>query len=110
MPRNTSAEGWRLRQQHFEMITSLIQFRRRFFPLGFAFEIRSEFRVGEYEGLKNMPQKDSCRFLDLIGKAQIGRQKKWFTLHNTTAAIDAWVDDYEGDIRKACGFRFELRG
>ncbi|PON47216.1 Coatomer beta subunit [Parasponia andersonii] len=42
--RNTGPEGWRLRQRHFEMITSLVRSCRRFFPPGSAFEIWSEFR------------------------------------------------------------------
>ncbi|XP_030510488.2 proteasome activator subunit 4 [Cannabis sativa] len=42
--RNTGPEGWRLRQRHFEMITSLVRSCRRFFPLGAASEIWSEFR------------------------------------------------------------------
>ncbi|POO02323.1 hypothetical protein TorRG33x02_021070, partial [Trema orientale] len=41
------------------------------------------------------------------------RSTKWFTLHNTTAAIDAWVDS-EGESGKSSGkslgLRFELRG
>ncbi|XP_062170630.1 proteasome activator subunit 4-like [Alnus glutinosa] len=42
--RNTGPEGWRLRQRHFETITSLVRSCRRFFPRGSAFEIWSEFR------------------------------------------------------------------
>ncbi|KAK4484733.1 hypothetical protein RD792_007326 [Penstemon davidsonii] len=42
--RNTGPEGWRLRQRHFETITSLVRSCRRFFPPGSAFEIWSEFR------------------------------------------------------------------
>ncbi|XP_047249355.1 proteasome activator subunit 4 [Capsicum annuum] len=42
--RNTGPEGWRLRQRHFETVTSLIRSCRRFFPLGSAFEIWSEFK------------------------------------------------------------------
>jgi hypothetical protein len=42
--RNTGPEGWRLRQRHFEAITSLVRSCRRFFPPGSAFEIWSEFR------------------------------------------------------------------
>ncbi|KAE8725691.1 Proteasome activator subunit 4 [Hibiscus syriacus] len=37
--RNTGPEGWRLRQRHFEMVTSLVRSCRRFFPAGSAFEI-----------------------------------------------------------------------
>ncbi|KAB1215010.1 Proteasome activator subunit 4 [Morella rubra] len=42
--RNTGPEGWRLRQRHFETITSLVRSCRRFFPSDSAFEIWSEFR------------------------------------------------------------------
>ncbi|KAI3456750.1 hypothetical protein Pfo_013413 [Paulownia fortunei] len=42
--RNTGPEGWRLRQRHFETVTSLVRSCRRFFPPGSAFEIWSEFR------------------------------------------------------------------
>ncbi|PPR91638.1 hypothetical protein GOBAR_AA29036 [Gossypium barbadense] len=40
--RNTGPEGWRLRQRHFEMVTSLVRSCRRFFPAGSASEIWSE--------------------------------------------------------------------
>ncbi|GLT79522.1 hypothetical protein SLA2020_510070 [Shorea laevis] len=42
--RNTGPEGWRLRQRHFETVTSLVRSCRRLFPPGSAFEIWSEFR------------------------------------------------------------------
>lgn len=42
--RNTGPEGWRLRQRHFEAVTSLVRSGRRFFPPGSASEIWSEFR------------------------------------------------------------------
>lgn len=42
--RNTGPEGWRLRQRHFETVTSLVRSCRRFFPPGSAFEIWSEFK------------------------------------------------------------------
>ncbi|PIA58294.1 hypothetical protein AQUCO_00500316v1 [Aquilegia coerulea] len=42
--RNTGPEGWRLRQRHFETVTSLVRSCRKFFPAGSAFEIWSEFR------------------------------------------------------------------
>ncbi|XP_057472456.1 proteasome activator subunit 4-like isoform X2 [Actinidia eriantha] len=41
--RNTGPEGWRLRQRHFETLTSLVRSCRRFFPPGSASEIWSEF-------------------------------------------------------------------
>lgn len=43
--KNTGPEGWRLRQRHFETVTSLIQSCRKFFPAGAASEIWNEFRV-----------------------------------------------------------------
>ncbi|XP_057983590.1 proteasome activator subunit 4 [Malania oleifera] len=42
--RSTGPEGWRLRQRHFETVTSLVRSCRRFFPPGSALEIWSEFR------------------------------------------------------------------
>ncbi|XP_073225318.1 proteasome activator subunit 4-like [Cicer arietinum] len=42
--RSTGPEGWRIRHQHFLTITSLVQYCRRFFPSGSAFEIWSEFK------------------------------------------------------------------
>ncbi|XP_019430869.1 PREDICTED: proteasome activator subunit 4-like [Lupinus angustifolius] len=42
--RSTGPEGWRIRQRHFETITSLVQCSRKFFPSGSAFEIWSEFK------------------------------------------------------------------
>jgi len=42
--RSNGPEGWRLRQRHFETVTSLIQSCRRFFPPGSALEIWSEFK------------------------------------------------------------------
>ncbi|KAM0029418.1 putative armadillo-like helical, proteasome activator complex subunit 4 domain-containing protein [Helianthus debilis subsp. tardiflorus] len=42
--RNTGPEGWRIRQRHFETVTSLVRSCRRFFPPGSAHEIWSEFR------------------------------------------------------------------
>lgn len=44
LDRNTGPEGWRLRQRHFETLTSLVQHCRKFFPSGSASEIWSEFR------------------------------------------------------------------
>ncbi|CAI0396881.1 unnamed protein product [Linum tenue] len=41
--RSTGPEGWRVRQRHFEAITSLVRSCRRFFPAGSASEIWSEF-------------------------------------------------------------------
>lgn len=41
--RNTGPEGWRVRQRHFEAVTSLVRSCRRFFPPGAAHEIWSEF-------------------------------------------------------------------
>jgi proteasome activator subunit 4 len=41
--RNGGPEGWRVRQRHFETVTSLVRSCRRFFPPGSAAEIWSEF-------------------------------------------------------------------
>lgn len=37
-------EGWKVRQQHFETVTSLVRASRSLFPEGAAAEIWSEFR------------------------------------------------------------------
>ncbi|CAM8952984.1 unnamed protein product [Rhodiola kirilowii] len=42
--RSTGPEGWRLRQRHFETITSLVRSCRQSFPEGSALEIWSEFK------------------------------------------------------------------
>ncbi|KAK4752662.1 hypothetical protein SAY87_021460 [Trapa incisa] len=42
--RSTGPEGWRIRQRHFETVTSLVRSCRRFFLPGSAFEIWSEFK------------------------------------------------------------------
>uniref|UniRef100_A0A7N0VL51 Proteasome activator subunit 4 n=1 Tax=Kalanchoe fedtschenkoi TaxID=63787 RepID=A0A7N0VL51_KALFE len=42
--RSTGPEGWRLRQRHFETLTSLIRSSRQLFPQGSALEIWSEFK------------------------------------------------------------------
>lgn len=42
--RSTGPEGWRVKQRHFETVTSLVRACRRFFPKGSALEIWSEFR------------------------------------------------------------------
>lgn len=41
--RSTGPEGWRIKQRHFETVTSLVRASRRFFPKGSALEIWSEF-------------------------------------------------------------------
>ncbi|GMH05877.1 hypothetical protein Nepgr_007717 [Nepenthes gracilis] len=41
--RGTGPEGWKIKQRHFETVTSLVRSCRRFFPPGSAFEIWSEF-------------------------------------------------------------------
>ncbi|GAB2279785.1 hypothetical protein Dimus_014424 [Dionaea muscipula] len=41
--RSTGPEGWRIKQRHFETVTSLVRSCRRFFPPGSAHEIWSEF-------------------------------------------------------------------
>ncbi|KAL9270858.1 Proteasome activator subunit 4-like protein, partial [Drosera capensis] len=41
--RSTGPEGWRIKQRHFETVTSLVRSCRRFFPPGSASEIWSEF-------------------------------------------------------------------
>lgn len=42
--RNTGPEGWRLRQRHFQTLTSLVRCCRKFFPPASASQIWSEFK------------------------------------------------------------------
>ena len=46
--RNMGPEGWKVRKQHFETVTSLVCASRNFFPEGVAAEIWSEFRFGNF--------------------------------------------------------------
>jgi proteasome activator subunit 4 len=46
--RNMGPEGWKVRKQHFETVTSLVRASRNFFPEGAAAEIWSEFRFGSF--------------------------------------------------------------
>lgn len=41
-------EGWKVRKQHFETVTSLVRASRNLFPEGAAAEIWSEFRFGGF--------------------------------------------------------------
>ncbi|KAI4982453.1 hypothetical protein ZWY2020_022945 [Hordeum vulgare] len=43
--KNMGPEGWKVRQQHFETITSLVRASRTFFPEGAAAEIWLKFRI-----------------------------------------------------------------
>ncbi|KAL9224895.1 hypothetical protein vseg_000877 [Gypsophila vaccaria] len=53
--RITGPEGWRVKQRHFETVTSLVRACRRFFPQGSASEIWSEF-----SSLLENPWHNSC--------------------------------------------------
>ncbi|CAJ1960253.1 unnamed protein product [Sphenostylis stenocarpa] len=60
--RSTGPEGWRIRQRHFETITSLVQSCRRFFPSGSAFEIWSEFNDWIKECIDLWESIPNCQF------------------------------------------------
>ncbi|RDX74118.1 Proteasome activator subunit 4 [Mucuna pruriens] len=60
--RSTGPEGWRIRQRHFETITSLVQSCRRFFPSGSAFEIWSEFNDWITECIDLWESIPNCQF------------------------------------------------
>ncbi|KAF3796838.1 Proteasome activator subunit 4 [Nymphaea thermarum] len=63
--RNPGAEGWRLRQRHFETITSLVRFCRVLFPSGSAAEIWTEFSDFIKTCLDLWALVPNCHFWDL---------------------------------------------
>ncbi|KAJ6818123.1 proteasome activator subunit 4 [Iris pallida] len=87
--RNTGPEGWRLRQRHFETVTSLVQSCRKFFPAGSASEIWSEFRA-----LMENPWHNSCfegsGFVRLFLPVNAENQS-YFTSDWIRQCLDLWV-------------------
>ncbi|KAL5981317.1 hypothetical protein ACLOJK_015372 [Asimina triloba] len=72
-PINTGPEGWRLRQRHFEAVTSLVQSCRKFFPSGSAAEIWSEFRDWIKQCLNLWDSVPNCQFWDMQWAAVMAR-------------------------------------
>ncbi|KAG4920653.1 hypothetical protein JHK84_049501 [Glycine max] len=95
--RSTGPEGWRIRQRHFETITSLVQSCRRFFPSGSAFEIWSEFKefsVDQYfQSLLQNPWHNSSfegsGFARLFLPTNLDNQD-FYTQDWITECIDLW--------------------
>ncbi|XP_061367392.1 proteasome activator subunit 4 isoform X1 [Gastrolobium bilobum] len=86
--RSTGPEGWRIRQRHFETITSLVQSCRRFFPSGSAFEIWSEFKSLLQNPWHNSSFEGSG-FARLFLPTNLNNQA-FFTLDWIKECIDLW--------------------
>ncbi|KAK7387207.1 hypothetical protein VNO78_27798 [Psophocarpus tetragonolobus] len=86
--RSTGPEGWRIRQRHFETITSLVQSCRRFFPSGSAFEIWSEFKSLLQNPWHNSSFEGSG-FARLFLPTNLDNQA-FFTHDWITECIDVW--------------------
>ncbi|KAM0917634.1 hypothetical protein ACQ4PT_009123 [Festuca glaucescens] len=85
---NMGPEGWKVRQQHFETITSLVRASRAFFPEGAAAEIWSEFRP-----LLENPWHNSAfegvGFLRLLLPAN-SRNQDHYTVDWVAECLDIW--------------------
>ncbi|XP_066369880.1 proteasome activator subunit 4-like isoform X2 [Miscanthus floridulus] len=86
--RNMGPEGWKVRKQHFETVTSLVRASRNFFPEGVAAEIWSEFRP-----LLENPWHNSAfegvGFLRLFLPAN-SRNQDHFTIDWIKNCLDIW--------------------
>ncbi|XP_025810985.1 proteasome activator subunit 4 [Panicum hallii] len=86
--RNMGPEGWKVRKQHFETVTSLVRASRNFFPEGAAAEIWSEFRP-----LLDNPWHNSAfegvGFLRLFLPAN-SRNQDHFTIDWVAQCLDIW--------------------
>ncbi|KAL6596609.1 hypothetical protein ACP70R_047252 [Stipagrostis hirtigluma subsp. patula] len=86
--RNMGPEGWKVRQQHFETVTSLVRASRSYFPEGAAAEIWSEFRP-----LLENPWHNSAfegvGFLKLFLPAN-SRNQDHFTIDWIAQCLDIW--------------------
>lgn len=87
--RNTGPEGWRIRQRHFETVTSLIQSCRKFFPAGSASEIWSEFRA-LMENPWHNSSFESAGFIRLLLPMNPENQS-YFTSDWVSQCLDLWV-------------------
>ncbi|CAL5038172.1 unnamed protein product [Urochloa decumbens] len=86
--RNMGPEGWKVRKQHFETVTSLVRASRNFFPEGAAAEIWSEFRP-----LLDNPWHNSAfegiGFIRLFLPAN-SRNQDHFTIDWIAQCLDIW--------------------
>ncbi|XP_062228827.1 proteasome activator subunit 4 [Phragmites australis] len=86
--RNMGPEGWKVRQRHFETVTSLVRASRNFFPEGAAAGIWSEFRP-----LLENPWHNSAfegvGFLRLFLPAN-SRNQDHFTIGWIAQCVDIW--------------------
>uniref|UniRef100_A0A0D9WPL0 Proteasome activator subunit 4 n=1 Tax=Leersia perrieri TaxID=77586 RepID=A0A0D9WPL0_9ORYZ len=86
--RNMGPEGWKVKQQHFEIVTSLVHASRSLFPEGAAAEIWSEFRL-----LLENPWHNSAfegvGFLRLFLPAN-SRNQDHFTTEWIAECLDIW--------------------
>ncbi|KAF0904304.1 hypothetical protein E2562_033273 [Oryza meyeriana var. granulata] len=86
--RNMGPEGWKVRQQHFETVTSLVRASRSLFPEGAAADIWSEFRL-----LLENPWHNSAfegiGFLRLFLPAN-SRNQDHFTTDWIAECLDIW--------------------
>lgn len=87
--RNTGPEGWRLRQRHFETVTSLIQSCRKFFPAGSASEIWTEFKALMENPWHNSSFEGSG-FIRLFLPMNSENQN-YFTSDWVSQSLDLWV-------------------
>ncbi|KAK9269629.1 hypothetical protein L1049_001406 [Liquidambar formosana] len=86
--RNTGPEGWRLRQRHFETVTSLVRSCRRFFPPGSASEIWSEF-ISLLENPWHNSAFEGAGFLRLFLPTNLDNQE-FFSHDWIKKSIDQW--------------------
>ncbi|KAJ3694711.1 hypothetical protein LUZ60_000088 [Juncus effusus] len=86
--RNTGPEGWKLKQQHFETMTSLIRSCRKFFPEGSASEIWSEFRI-LMENPWHYAAFEGCGFLRLFLPIN-SKNQDFFTSDWIKESLDLW--------------------
>ncbi|KAJ4793820.1 Proteasome activator subunit 4 [Rhynchospora pubera] len=86
--RNTGPEGWKVRQRHFETVTSLIRSCRKFFPEGAASEIWSEFRPLMANPWHNAAF-EGCGFLKLFLPVNPNNQD-FFTSDWLADCLDLW--------------------
>ncbi|XP_078165661.1 proteasome activator subunit 4-like isoform X3 [Carex rostrata] len=86
--RNTGPEGWKLRQRHFETVTSLIRSCRKFFPEGSASEIWSEFRPLMENPWHNAAF-EGCGFLNLFLPVN-SKNQDFFTSDRIAECLDLW--------------------
>ncbi|KAL6909678.1 hypothetical protein ACP4OV_001337 [Aristida adscensionis] len=86
--RNMGPEGWKVKQQHFETVTSLVRASRNFFPEGAAAEIWSEFRP-LLENRWHNSAFEGVGFLRLFLPANL-RNQDYITTDWIAQCLDIW--------------------